>query len=90
MPSASSERPQHAPAQPLRVWLAAWPGRSLRVRAAFFCVSDRLGTIGPDKQADLVLIDGHPLRDIKSLRRAPGVLLGDRWVVLPNAPSRDD
>jgi imidazolonepropionase-like amidohydrolase len=41
-------------------------------------MSNALGAIGPDKQADLVLIDGHPLRDIKSMRRAPGVMLGGR------------
>jgi len=61
-------------------------GAATRNNAAFFRVSDRLGTIEPDKQADLVLIDGDPLKDIKSMRRVRGVMLGGRWVVPPNAP----
>jgi imidazolonepropionase-like amidohydrolase len=61
-------------------------GAATRNNAAFFRVSDRLGTIEPDKQADLVLIDGDPLKDIKSMRRVRGVMLGGRWVVAPNAP----
>ena len=45
----------------------------------------RLGTIEPDKQADLVLIDGDPLKEIKSMRQVRGVMLSGRWVVPPNA-----
>jgi imidazolonepropionase-like amidohydrolase len=58
-------------------------GAATRNNAAFFRVSDRLGTIEPDRQADLVLIDGDPRQDIKTLRQVRGVMLGGRWVVPP-------
>jgi imidazolonepropionase-like amidohydrolase len=32
-------------------------------------VSDRIGTLEPGKEADLVVVDGDPLQDIRALRR---------------------
>lgn len=49
--------------------------------ARFFRVEDRLGSIEPGKLADLVLIDGDPLDDIRAMRDVQRVMLGGRWVV---------
>jgi imidazolonepropionase-like amidohydrolase len=37
--------------------------------ARFLGVADRVGTLAPDKQADLLLIDGKPDEDLKALSR---------------------
>jgi imidazolonepropionase-like amidohydrolase len=54
-----------------------------RNNAAIFRVADRLGTVEPGKQADLVLIDGDPMTDIKTMRHVRGVMRGGRWVTPP-------
>ncbi len=41
------------------------------------------GTIRAGNRADLVLLDGNPLGDIRNTRRIEGVMIGDRW--LPKA-----
>jgi imidazolonepropionase-like amidohydrolase len=51
-----------------------------RNNADFFRVSDRLGTIEPGKLADLVVIDGDPLKDMQALRRVERVMLNGRWI----------
>ena len=48
--------------------------------AAFFRVSDRLGTIAVGKLADLVLVLGDPLQDITRMRHVDRVMLNGRWV----------
>jgi len=39
-----------------------------------------LGTIEPGKLADLVVIDGDPLKDMQALRRVERVMLNGRWI----------
>ena len=50
------------------------------LNARFFRMSDRLGTIDSGKIADLILIDGNPLKDIRNMRRVQRVMLNGRWV----------
>jgi imidazolonepropionase-like amidohydrolase len=44
---------------------------------------DRTGTIETGKRADLVLLEGNPLQDIRNTSRIAGVMIGGRW--LPKA-----
>jgi imidazolonepropionase-like amidohydrolase len=48
--------------------------------ARFFHVADRLGSVEPGKLADLVLVEGDPLKDISEMRRVRRVMLNGRWV----------
>ncbi|WP_437886299.1 amidohydrolase family protein [Sorangium sp. So ce307] len=51
--------------------------------ARFFRVDDRLGSVEPGKLADLVLVEGDPLADIRAMRRVRRVMLNGRWVASP-------
>ncbi len=48
--------------------------------AKFFRIEDKLGSIEPEKEADLVLVEGDPSKDIGTLRRIRRVMLNGRWV----------
>jgi imidazolonepropionase-like amidohydrolase len=48
--------------------------------ARFFHAADRLGSIEKGKVADLILVDGDPLKDISVMRRINRVMLNGRWV----------
>jgi imidazolonepropionase-like amidohydrolase len=48
--------------------------------ARFFHASDRLGSIEVGKLADLVLVEGNPLRNISDMRRVKRVMLNGEWV----------
>ena len=48
--------------------------------ARYFRASDRLGSIEPGKLADLVLVEGNPLRNISDMRRVKRVMLNGEWV----------
>ena len=48
--------------------------------ARYFRASDRLGSIEAGKLADLVLVDGDPLRNISDMRRLKRVMLNGQWV----------
>ena len=48
--------------------------------ARFFEATDSLGTIAEGKLADLVLLDGDPLGDIKNTERIRGVVIGGRYL----------
>ena len=58
-----------SPAQALQV--ATWNG------ARYSGTLDRLGSIAPGKQADLLLVDGDPTRDIGDIRRVATVIKGE-------------
>jgi imidazolonepropionase-like amidohydrolase len=48
--------------------------------AKFFRVADRLGSVEPGKQADLVLVEGDPSQDISNMRRIKRVMIDGAWV----------
>ena len=48
--------------------------------ARFFHAADRLGSIEAGKLADLVLVEGDPLRNISDMKRVKRVMLGGEWV----------
>jgi imidazolonepropionase-like amidohydrolase len=52
-----------------------------RENARFFRVADRLGTIEAGAMADLVLVEGDPLKNISDMRRIKHVMLNGTWVV---------
>jgi imidazolonepropionase-like amidohydrolase len=47
--------------------------------AQFLGVTDSLGTVGPGKLADLVLLDANPIADIANLRRISAVVANGRF-----------
>jgi imidazolonepropionase-like amidohydrolase len=47
-------------------------------------MGDRIGSIAPGKQADIIALDGNPLTDITSVRRVVFVMKGG--VVYKNVP----
>ncbi|MGE0130274.1 MAG: amidohydrolase family protein [Blastocatellales bacterium] len=50
--------------------------------ARFFRIDDRLGSVEAGKLADLVLVEGDPLKEFGALRRIKRVMLNGKWVVL--------
>jgi len=48
--------------------------------ARYFRASDRLGSVEPGKFADLLLVEGDPLRNISDMRRIKRVMLNGEWV----------
>lgn len=48
--------------------------------ARFFRVASKLGSIERGKLADLVIVDGDPLQDIRAMRRIKRVMLNGNWV----------
>jgi imidazolonepropionase-like amidohydrolase len=48
--------------------------------ARYFHIQERLGSVEAGKLADLVLVDGDPLKDISDMRRVKRVMLNGRWL----------
>ncbi|WP_437590053.1 amidohydrolase family protein [Sorangium sp. So ce1000] len=51
--------------------------------ARFLQIADRLGSVERGKVADLILVDGDPLKDISAMRRVKRVMLNGLWVEPP-------
>lgn len=47
--------------------------------ARYFRIQDRLGSVEAGKLADLVLVEGDPLKDIGNMRRVKRVMLNGQW-----------
>jgi imidazolonepropionase-like amidohydrolase len=48
--------------------------------ARYFRIDDRLGTIETGKVADLVIVEGDPLKNIGNMRQVKRVMLNGNWV----------
>ena len=48
--------------------------------AARFLGLDKVGAVGEGFAADLVLLEGNPLDDIRAVRNLSGVVRGGTWV----------
>ena len=48
--------------------------------ARYFRIADRLGSIEKGKLADLVLVEGDPLKNISNMRNVKRVMLNGRWI----------
>ena len=48
--------------------------------ARFFRIDERLGSVEPGKLADLIIVDGDPLKDISAMRNVKRVMLNGVWV----------
>jgi imidazolonepropionase-like amidohydrolase len=53
--------------------------------ARYFRAADRLGSIEPGKQADLILVEGDPLKDISVMRNIRKIMLNGNWIDLTPA-----
>jgi imidazolonepropionase-like amidohydrolase len=62
--------------------LSTWTVLSAATRnpAEFFGRSAEFGTVEVGKRADLLLVDGNPLDDIRNVHRQSGVMLRGRWL----------
>ncbi|HJP91430.1 MAG TPA: amidohydrolase family protein [Pyrinomonadaceae bacterium] len=54
--------------------------------ARYFRIQDRLGSVEPGKLADLVLVEGDPLKDISNMRRIKRVMLNGQWQKAESGP----
>ena len=60
------------------------------VPAAFLGEANEVGTIALGKRADLVLLEGNPLTDIRQTERIAGVLVRGRWLSRDEIATRLD
>ena len=54
--------------------------------ARYFRVEERLGSIEKGKLADIVVVDGDPLKDIKLMRNVKRVMINGVWVPIVSSP----
>jgi imidazolonepropionase-like amidohydrolase len=48
--------------------------------AEFLGAADRFGTIAAGKHADLILVEGDPLKDVANAKRRAGVMMRGQWM----------
>lgn len=48
--------------------------------ARFIGTPEDFGTVEPGRRADLILVEGNPLRDVANVGRRAGVMVGGRWL----------
>jgi imidazolonepropionase-like amidohydrolase len=48
--------------------------------ARFFRIDERLGSIEKGKLADIIFVEGDPLKDIKAMRNIRRVMLNGVWI----------
>jgi imidazolonepropionase-like amidohydrolase len=48
--------------------------------ARYFRVDERLGSIEKGKLADIIVVEGDPLKDIKVMRNVRRVMMNGSWV----------
>ncbi len=53
---------------------------STLINARYFGAENRIGSIEPGKLADLILVDGNPLEDIKAMHNIQRVMLNGNWL----------
>src|SRR6185503_2312492 len=53
--------------------------KTATANAAEFMRTDKFGTVAVGKAADLILVDGDPLKDINNASRRAGVMIRGRW-----------
>jgi imidazolonepropionase-like amidohydrolase len=46
----------------------------------YFKSKDNFGTIEVGKRADLILVEGNPLKDVANISRRAGVMARGRWL----------
>jgi len=56
--------------KPMEVLLSA-----TRVNAELFRMSDKIGSVEPGKYADLIVLDGDPLRNLRALQNQDNLKL---------------
>jgi imidazolonepropionase-like amidohydrolase len=58
--------------------------------ARFYKLENEAGTVAVGKRADLLLLDGNPLADIKNVARKAGVMVRGRWLPWSEIQARLD
>lgn len=61
-----------------------------REPARYLGVLDDVGTISPGKRADLILVWGNPLDDVKNVALRAGVMVKGRWIPVDEIHARLD